>query len=728
MMRSLAPLAMAIVGPPSLAHAYDQHFDYTSFETGFQQAQFNVLNYPSINGNYMMTSTDNHRPEMVANNNALAEFYNNWLADYNKTPKPTAAQEADAINTYTINNSARNGPRPNWLILNELSSSLWSANPGPSNISTYRTWVMDCVRRLRDVHGYNVVALAPFQNPGYNDESWQELSAMAYVGAEIYLSGTEVWNSGADNTARYNWARSQYQSSKNSYLNRGVPVDKLFIIEHFANNNATYVDNQGVTRTTGWGRAGLASAADWDTVIQLRQDAIRSVNFSGFLSYNWGGNAMGVTQAEQIQHEYYYRSKLVLAGQQPQWLSDGAINVNGTVIPLSWGEFLNWKGGVPNAPGAIANFYRTNTASRIVTLDGARTVGALSFNSANTYTITPGSGGSLTLNSGSPAGSSVTVTQGSHAITAGVAMSDNATFQIAGSLALSGGLTITAGRTLTKTGGGTLTLGGTHAHGAGAVVDARAGTTNFSSNGGANLAVNARATVNFNASQALAALTIAPGVNVQLAFGGAKTLSLGAFDNTGGTLDLNDNDLIVRNGGSATRVTIENHIATAYEFGTWTGPGIKTSRAAATSGLTTLGVALAGEIFGITGTQTTTWNAQTVGASDVLVMYTYAGDLNLDGLVDGADYGLIDNYVQFPGTSGYANGDINFDGVIDGSDYGLMDNAVQLQGPPLNTSGSISSSSAGAEIAVAVPEPAAAGLAAVTFLTIARGYRRRHKH
>ena len=62
--------------------------------------------------------------------------------------------------------------------------------------------------------------------------------------------------------------------------------------------------------SSGWGRAGLASAADWDTVIQLRQDAIYNVGFAGFLAYNWGGNGMGVTQAEQIQHEYYYRSRL----------------------------------------------------------------------------------------------------------------------------------------------------------------------------------------------------------------------------------------------------------------------------------------------------------------------------------------------------------------------------------------------------------------------------------
>ena len=54
------------------AAAVDLHFDYMPFDNPntpganphFGQAQFNVLNYPSINGNYMMTSTDTHRPEM----------------------------------------------------------------------------------------------------------------------------------------------------------------------------------------------------------------------------------------------------------------------------------------------------------------------------------------------------------------------------------------------------------------------------------------------------------------------------------------------------------------------------------------------------------------------------------------------------------------------------------------------------------------------------------------
>ena len=44
------------------------------------------------------------------------------------------------------------------------------------------------------------------------------------------------------------------------------------------------------------------------------------------------------------------------------------------------------------------------------------------------------------------------------------------------------------------------------------------------------------------------------------------------------------------------------------------------------------------------------------------------------------DYGVIDNYFQFPGTTGYANGDFNYDGIIDAGDYGIIDNTYQLQG------------------------------------------------
>jgi autotransporter-associated beta strand protein len=447
---------------PTLTLAYDIHFDYTSFDTNFQQSQFDVLNYPSMNGNFMMTSTDNHRPEMVANGNNLAEFYN-WLEQrYEAHTTKDGNLSADEIDAYVVSNSNNNGSKPTWLILNEISSSLWSANAGAPSISTYRTWLIDCVTRLHNHYGYEVVSLAPFQNPGANDASWQALQQVSYVGIECYLSGTEVWNSGSTTAQRLAWAQSQYQASKNSYINRGVPASRLFVTEHFANNDATYVDSGGNTQTTGWGRAGLASAADWDSVIQIRQDAIFNVGFSGFLAYNWGGNGMGVTQAEQIEHEYYYRTRRVLASQKPQWLSNSAINVNGTTIPLSWSQQLNWIGDIPNTAGAEANFWRTLTANRTITLDGSKTIGKLTFDSPFSYTISTGTGGSLIFNNSSSA-ANLSSTQGSHTIGTPVQLTSSLNASVTtGTLTISGG--VSGAGSFTKSGSGTLSLTGTNSY------------------------------------------------------------------------------------------------------------------------------------------------------------------------------------------------------------------------------------------------------------------------
>jgi hypothetical protein len=725
-----AALSFAIACPLAPA-ATDLSFDYTSFETGFGQAQFDVLNYRSINGNYMMTSTDNHRPEMVANGNQLAEFYNNWLADYNTQYRAgaiNAAAEADKIHQYTLTNSTKNGPRPTWLILNELSSSLWSATPGAPSLSTYRTWAIECVTRLRDVHGYNVVALAPFQNPGFNDESWDALSDVAYVGIECYLSGIEVWNSGTTDTARFNWAKSQYQSSKNSYLNRGIPANRLFLTEHFANNNATYVDNQGVTRTTGWGRAGLASAADWDTVLMLRQDAIKAVGFDGFLAYNWGGNAMGITQAEQIQHEYYYRSRLALASQQPQWLSDTAINVNGTVIPLSWNQPLNWKGGVPNASGAIANFYRTNNAARIVTLDGAKSIGALSFNSPSSYTINPGTGGSITLNNGASA-ASLTVAQGAHTLAVPLVVANNVNITVTtGGLTLNNGLSTLAAGTIARSGAGTLTISGSQSHAVGQIFIANAGVTNFNSSAGGNLSVTLNAaTINFNVTQNVGTLALNSGGSAKLATG-KRVLNTSNITAGGGKVDLTDGAFIARAGAigtlsGSTYTGILGMIQSGRNGGDWNGAGIVTSMSAAKGAapLTTLATALASQALGISSSQTTTWRGQSVSGNAVLIAYTYAGDANLSGTIDADDYFQISAGFNDPSsTRSYFKGDFNYDGQIDSDDFFIIDSSFVGQGAAMTGAASAD--------AAAVPEPAGAIALISAFASCSLRRRRAHRH
>ena len=81
----------------------------------------------------------------------------------------------------------------------------------------------------------------------------------------------------------------------------------------------------------------------------------------------------------------------------------------------------------------------------------------------------------------------------------------------------------------------------------------------------------------------------------------------------------------------------------------------------------------------------TTFDNQSLGTGDVAIKYTYYGDANLDGRVDGSDYALIDNgFLQSGSLTGWYNGDFNYDGVVDGSDYTLMDNAYNNQGAQLS--------------------------------------------
>ncbi len=178
----------------------------------------------------------------------------------------------------------------------------------------------------------------------------------------------------------------------------------------------------------------------------------------------------------------------------------------------------------------------------------------------------------------------------------------------------------------------------------------------------------------------VSSLTLGTGANSILGTATATSdrtvLILSTLTLTGGQLDLGGNDLIVHNTGSVTPAqsltSITAAIQSGYNGGTWTGLGLTSSAAQSNSThLTTLGV--------IPVTTAGSFDNQSVTTSDVLVKYTYYGDANLDGRVDGSDYSRIDNgYLSH--SAGWFNGDFNYDGAIDGSDYTLIDNAFNTQG------------------------------------------------
>jgi hypothetical protein len=121
-------------------------------------------------------------------------------------------------------------------------------------------------------------------------------------------------------------------------------------------------------------------------------------------------------------------------------------------------------------------------------------------------------------------------------------------------------------------------------------------------------------------------------------------------------------------------------------------------------------------LYGSGGKLASTFDGVTPADGDVLVKYTYYGDTNLDGKVDGTDYGRIDAGALSHGSlTGWYNGDFNYDGVINGSDYTLIDNSYNMQGGQFASE--IASAESTAEIAglstTAVPEPASLGLLAL---------------
>ncbi|HYO09279.1 MAG TPA: hypothetical protein VER17_09925 [Tepidisphaeraceae bacterium] len=170
----------------------------------------------------------------------------------------------------------------------------------------------------------------------------------------------------------------------------------------------------------------------------------------------------------------------------------------------------------------------------------------------------------------------------------------------------------------------------------------------------------------------------------------ASTLNVGA----GAALDIGNFPVVYDYSGSPSPIGsvsggaytgIAGMIRSGRNGGTWNGSGIITSRAQATGAkpLASIGLAEASTALGISGTQTGTWEGQTVDATTVLVNYTYAGDANLDDRIDGDDYFAIDSKIKAPGAHGWWNGDFDHNVRLDGDDYFIIDSNIGRQSTPI---------------------------------------------
>lgn len=149
-----------------------------------------------------------------------------------------------------------------------------------------------------------------------------------------------------------------------------------------------------------------------------------------------------------------------------------------------WTTGANWTGGtVPNSPSAFAGFGAGGapiTAPRTVLLNAAQTVGTLSFNSAQPFTIE--GTGPLTMDD-TGAAASITAAAGSHTVNVPITLTNGGavvTVTAANdTLAINGA--ITGGSALAKSGAGTLILSADNAYSGGTTIGA--GTLQFGTGG-----------------------------------------------------------------------------------------------------------------------------------------------------------------------------------------------------------------------------------------------------
>ncbi len=163
-----------------------------------------------------------------------------------------------------------------------------------------------------------------------------------------------------------------------------------------------------------------------------------------------------------------------------------------------------------------------------------------------------------------------------------------------------------------------------------------------------------------------------------------------------GDVDLADNDLIVT---GMTEAAIRSYVASWYDGGKRDGLGLSSDLAGTGAGgagpdaLATL--AVIANSNGEGGPLFSSFDGIAVTSSDVLVKYTYLGDTNLDGVVDGQD--LANTLAGLSGgLTGWVNGDFTYSGSVTSADVTLLLNTLAHQTASFGDSGGSSG---------AVPEP-----------------------
>jgi hypothetical protein len=398
-------------------------------------------------------------------------------------------------------------------------------------------------------------------------------------------------------------------------------------------NHPSAPDNDPLVEHSKWQQWEMEANLDTQkftiTVDGLKSRELDFTNAGSFSTFTWRvGQAQGPDVSKLGTH---FIDDVIIEKLDPRWKVDS----DGT-----WSTATNWEIGVPNGVDSGAEFGDIITASRNVTVDGAKTLGYLSFNNADgSYSLTGSGSITFDVNTGN---GTVDVLAGSHSIGVPVVMNKSLNVNSSPNTTLTTA-TIAATPTadfLTKTGAGTLIAQNVRVNG-------------LNINGGV--------------------LKIAQGATANLAAGTSSTKPLAILGGAAAPqakLDLTNNTIVVDYTEVNPLGEIRQFIQAGRANGAWTGNGISSSTAAlvALSGAshrTALGYAEASAL------PTSTFGDVTADSTAVVVRYTYEGDADLDGIVSTNDFTLLS--ANFNAVDpGWVNGDFNYDGRANALDFNAI--------------------------------------------------------
>jgi GH35 family endo-1,4-beta-xylanase len=587
-------------------------------------------------------------------------------------PEYTTGLGYDNVDGYASIHNEAAAKAPNVkMFTNEYN--IFADSYNPANVyQPYNNWYLDEVSTIRS-NGGNVGGIGAQyypnntgigtgngqHNAGRMAAVWQNLSTH---GLPVALTEFGV-KTGGDATLATQILEEAMRLTFGTPNATGFMMWGFWTGEGLFAGGTPFYDNNWNIQQAGQKWQDLLGIADWDanasnawdTNLATLVDANGAINFNGFFGdYYLRGQTSGAYDMTLLKGTSAYNLNMATP---PTW------SIWNTGISGVWSSAGNWTaGGSPNSAGQTA-YFGSSAPSRTVTVDGAKTVGMLAFNSLLSYTLS--GGGSISLegfNNSSGNVAAMYVANGNHVIDVPLTMLDDTTVTLAAGSILTAGQLQNSSATLNKRGSGTLVVN--RLHGGGVVADA--GTIRVQPLNGVSVATT---------------ISIAPAA----------------------ALDLANNDLVIE------QMSFSNVQAMVLAGLNNTAGGITSSTSDGSQILALFDNALVGA---------TEWSGQAIGANAIVGKYTYFGDANIDGQVTGDDYTVIDANLGTSPLAGLAwlRGDMNLDGTITGDDYTVVDAKLGLGvGNPLVSSA-----------LTAIPEPSAFGFASAALLASATRRRRRN--